>query len=104
MGNLVLSTQVLQEFFAVVTRKLKTSLSLADAREAVEGFAAYPLVQVDLELIRRTIGRLAEEQISLWDALIIEAALEANCAILLTEDLQHGRRLQGLTIHNPFQT
>lgn len=102
-GKLILSTQVLQEFFVTVTRKLPQPLSLETAYEAVRNLAEYPLVQVDKNLILRAIQRQGIDQFSFWDALIIEAALQSHCEILLTEDLQAGQHIEGqLTVINPF--
>jgi predicted nucleic acid-binding protein len=101
-GKLILSTQVLQEFLVTVTRKLPQPLSLEIAYEAVRNLAEYPLVQIDKNLILRAIKRQGTDQFSFWDALIIEAALQSHCQILLTEDLQDGRKIGGLRITNPF--
>lgn len=101
-GALVLSTQVLQEFFVATTRKLADKLPLAVAYQAVEYFGQFPLVSVDLALILAAITRLRKTQLSFWDSLIVEAALHAGCSTLLTEDMQLGQRLGPLSIHNPF--
>ena len=101
-GNIAVSTQVLQEFYVAVTRKLTATLSVTQAYKAVCCFAEYPLVQVDVALILRAIRRNETERISLWDALIIEAALKAGCKTLLSEDMQAGRGVDGLQIQNPF--
>jgi len=92
----------LQEFFAVVTRKLPKPLSVDDAYNAVYNFAEYPLVQVDKFLILRAIKRSDSDKVSFWDALIIESALQSDCDILLSEDMQTGRKIDELTIENPF--
>lgn len=59
-------------------------------------------MQVDLELILRAIDLRRLHPMSFWDALIVASALHANCKILYSEDLQHGRKYEGLTIVNPF--
>ena len=101
-GNIAVSTQVLQEFYVVVTRKLIATLPATQAYEAVRCFAEYPVVQVDVALILRAIRRNETERISFWDALIIEAALKAGCKTLLSEDMQAGCEVNGLQIQNPF--
>lgn len=101
-GEIVLSTQVLQEFFVIVTRKLKTPLSIDDASKTVQLFSAYPLIQISPKLILKAIERHRDESFSFWDALIVEAALESNCKVLLSEDMQDGRRIGKLEIRNPF--
>ena len=101
-GELALSTQVLQEFFVTVTRKLKEPLSIDNASNAVRLFSVYPLIQLNSELILKAISRHRDESFSFWDALIVEAALQANCQLLLSEDMQDGRKIGKLRIHNPF--
>jgi predicted nucleic acid-binding protein len=98
----VLSTQVLTEFYVVVTRKFDPPLSRREAMTLVDAYAAWPVVQVDPPLI--VAASVLEEQhsLSLWDALIIEAARRGGADRLVSEDLQHGRRIAGLVIENPF--
>lgn len=101
-AGVVLSTQVLQEFYVSVTRKLARPLPPADALKAARDLSAFHVVQVDPPMIFRAIGLSQQEQTSFWDALIIRAALESDCAKLMSEDLQHGRQFENLVIHNPF--
>lgn len=101
-GTAVLSTQVLQEFYAVATRKLARPLPSEDAERAVRDFAALPLIQVDAAMILRAIGRRRRMSLSVWDALVVQAAIDAGCDLLLTEDLQDGQRIEGLVVQNPF--
>jgi Predicted nucleic-acid-binding protein, contains PIN domain len=103
-GRALLSTQVLQEFYVSVTRKLAEPLDPEVAYRVVEDFAALPLVSIDTSLILTAIKRHQREQVSFWDALIIEAALTGGASLLYTEDLQHGRAIEGLRIENPFLT
>ena len=53
--------------------------------------------------MRSAVRRSASSQVSYWDALIIESALDAGAAVLLTEDLQHGQRFEALRVVNPFR-
>ena len=89
-GEIALSTQVLQEFFVTVTRKLKEPLSIDDASKTIQLFSAYPVVQINPRLILRAIERHQYESFSFWDALIVEAALQSGSQVLLSEDM-HGR-------------
>lgn len=100
----VLSTQVLTEFYAVVTRKFDPPMARRDARALVDAYAAWPIVQVDPPLIVAASGLEERHSLSFWDALIIEAARRAGADRLVSEDLQHGRRIAGLIIENPFAT
>ena len=101
-GQAVLSTQVLQEFYVAVTRKLSVPLPPEVAEQAVRDFSILPLVQVDGDLILAAIGRSRHHHLSLWDALIVEAALTSSATRLFTEDMQHGQRIGELEVINPF--
>ena len=98
-----LSTQVLQEFYVVVTRKFDPPLSRAEARGLVDAYGQWRLVQVDLPLIVAASQLEERHKMSFWDALIVEAARRSGARRLLTEDLQTGRRLGGVLIDNPFE-
>ena len=102
-GSLVLSAQVLQEFFVTVTRKLAKPLSVDDAYALIQQFSVYPMVSATPELILRAISRNRDDSFSFWDSLIVEAALQANCRILFSEDMQDGRQIGQLVIRNPFK-
>ena len=102
-GALVVSTQVLQEFFVTVTRKLAQPLSIDDAYTLVQQFGVYPMVSETPELILRAISRHRDDSFSFWDGLIVEAALQAGCQILWSEDMQDGRQIGQLVIRNPFK-
>jgi predicted nucleic acid-binding protein len=97
-----LSTQVLQEFYVNATRKLAFPLSPEEAGARVRDFSSLPLVQVDVPLILAAIARSRRMSFSLWDAMIVEAALKAGADRLLTEDLQHGQVIEGMRVENPF--
>lgn len=101
-GRFRTSTQVLQEFFTVATRKLKRPLSTQQALRYIDEFAECPIVINDVETIRTAALFSSREPFSFWDALVVAAALESGATILYTEDLQHNRNLPGLRIVNPF--
>lgn len=101
-ATIVVSTQVLQEFYVAVTRKLAEPLTPRQALDATRGLAAYHAVQVDPPMIFAAIQLHEEETTSFWDALIIRAALESGCELLFSEDMQHGRRFGNLRVENPF--
>ncbi|MBA2344366.1 MAG: PIN domain-containing protein [Rubrobacter sp.] len=98
----VLSTQVLQEFYVNVTRKLASPLPPEVAEERVRDYSRLPLVRVDATLILSAIDRSQRMSFSFWDALIVESAILAGADRLLTEDLQHGQEIEDLRIENPF--
>ena len=101
-GRFLLSTQVLSEFYVTVTRKLARPLDSARASRAVMDFCAMPIRDVTAKLVQAAIRRGTLTQLSYWDALIVETALEAGATTLLTEDLQHGQIIDTLRVHNPF--
>lgn len=103
-GAAQLSFQVLQEYYATTTRKLKPGLSPDAARADIRDLLAWRPVPVSANLLEA--GWLIEDRfgLSCWDALIVAAARIAGCEHLLTEDLQHGSDLDGLRVVNPFRT
>ena len=101
-GDILLSTQVLQEFYVAVTCKLARPLDAAAAAEAVSSFAELPLVQIDSELIVSAIHRSRNNRLSFWDAVIVQAAIEGHASTLYSEDMQHGQTVDGLQVVNPF--
>ena len=74
----------------------------AEAGQAVTSFAELPLVQIDSELIVSAIHRSRNSQLSFWDALIVQAAIEGHASTLYSEDMQHGQTLDSLRVLNPF--
>jgi len=102
-GLALLSTQVLQEFFVAVTRKLSVPLPPEQAERAARDLASLPIVQVDTEMILRAIATMRRYRLSFWDSLIVEAAMHGGAAILYSEDFQHGQVIEGMTIENPFR-
>jgi predicted nucleic acid-binding protein len=101
-GRLIVSMQVLQEFYVSVTRKLAEPLAPHTAYQAVQDLAELPVVQIDIPIIFAAMSRHHTDQVSFWDALIIEAARVGGAQLLYSEDLQHERVIDGLRIENPF--
>jgi predicted nucleic acid-binding protein len=102
-GGNVISTQVLQEFYSATTRKLK--VPPAEALQAMEDLTkACRVVTVEVETILNAAVRSERQKLSFWDALIVQAALDAGCRVILSEDLQADRRYEPtLRVENPFQ-
>jgi len=99
-GTGVLSSQVLQEYFVTVTRKLHVEAKIA--RRKVELLAEFDLVVPGLDDILAAIDLHRLHGFSFWDALVLRAAQESACTILYSEDLQPGRVIDGVQIVNPF--
>ena len=101
--ELFLSTQVLQEFFVNITRKLSVPLSAEEAFRALTALSEFPTVQVDVPLVLAAAQLSQQHRISFWDALILEAAASSGCSTVFTEDLQDGWEVRGLRVENPFR-
>ena len=98
----ILSTQVLQEFYITLTRKLAIPLSTAVAKKTLRSYLSWEVVVNDGPILLHAIDIEEANKISFWDALIVAAAYAKNSTMLLTEDLNHGQNIEGITIHNPF--
>ena len=102
-GDTCISFQVVQETLNVYTQRAPRLVAPADAGRFFDRFLQ-PLwtVMPTAELYRRALAIQARYRYHFYDSLIIAAALEGGCARLLTEDMQHGQVIDGLTIENPF--
>ena len=99
-GDAVVSTQVLIELFHVLTRKQK--MPPATAQALTQAYAAWPVVASDWALVGAAIEKSIQHQLSIWDAMVVEAALRAEAQTLYSEDLSHGQRFGSMTVVNPF--
>jgi predicted nucleic acid-binding protein len=72
------------------------------SRRIVSAYAEWPVVQVDVPLLLAASELEERHTLSFWDALIVESARRSGATRLLTEDLQHGWRVGGVTVDNPF--
>jgi predicted nucleic acid-binding protein len=98
----VLSTQVLQEFYVTLTRKIPRPLDRPTARRIVKRYSCWKVVINDPEVIIQASEIEETYKISFWHALIVSAAFSQGAATILTEDLNHGQYLEGILIENPF--
>ena len=96
----VVSLQVLQEFFSVATRKL--GMPSQEARAHVVRYTHFNVVTLGVPDVVAAIDLHRLHGWSIWDALIVRAALNGGCRTLYTEDLQDGYTVDGLTVRNPF--
>lgn len=101
-GEATISTQVLIELFNVLTRKQK--MPAAMARDLALAYAVWPVINSDLTLVNAAIQRSVQNRLSIFDAMVVEAALRAQAHTLYSEDMQHGQRFDTLTVVNPFLT
>jgi predicted nucleic acid-binding protein len=98
--SFVVSTQVLAEFYVATLRR--RLLAPSRALELVRLYGAHDPVPHTPELVIRGLELHQAHTLSPWDGLIVQAALDARCDVLLSEDLQHGRRFGDLLVVNPF--
>jgi predicted nucleic acid-binding protein len=100
--NMVLSTQVMSEFYVTVTQKREVKIPKTKAKKQILLLKNLETVDIDFSLILSAVEISDEHVISFWDSLIIAAALKSKCDILYSEDLNHGQRIQSVQIMNPF--
>lgn len=99
-GDAMVSTQVLIELFNVLTRKQQ--MPAANAQALVTAYTGWSVVPSDVPLVTAAIEKSLQQQLSIWDAMVIEAALRGGAQTLYTEALTHGQRFDALTVVNPF--
>jgi len=102
-SNSFISTQVLQELCNIVTRKFKFTYEQAATaiKESCQNNSLHINTEDTLLQACQVAGKYG---FSLYDSLIVAAALESNCSVLYSEDLQDGQAIEGkLTVKNPFR-
>ena len=100
-GAVVLPVQTLGELFNVLVRRAKRRP--ARARAAVLSWRdAYPMVETSATVIVSATDLAADHGLTIWDSVVLAASAEAECRLLLSEDLQDGFTWRGVTVTNPF--
>jgi len=97
-----LSTQVLQEFYWTVTRKLPKPLQRHAAQEVVATYRAWPVLRPTLDDLTAATEVEERHRLAFWDALILVAAERSGASTLASEDMRHGAGILGVQISNPF--
>jgi len=100
--RLRLSTQVLQELYVTLTRKVRVPSTSQEVLTVLEDLAVWPVATVDFLSIRAAIELSDGTRISFWDALILVTAAQSGASILYTEDLNDRQQILGVRIANPF--
>jgi predicted nucleic acid-binding protein len=96
-----ISVQVLNEFASVALRKL--AMSISEIRDILSTIRTVCIVNpLDIETHELALDLAERQNFSIYDGLIVAAAVRAGCAVLYTEDLQHGQMIEKLQIRNPF--
>ena len=98
----VISTQELHEFYVNVTRKIRTPLSKTEARGVVRTYVPWCL-EPETSDVSEAFRIEDEAGISFWDALIVAAAARSGATRVLSEDLNPGQIVSGVTVVNPFE-
>jgi predicted nucleic acid-binding protein len=98
----VIGVQVLNEFTNVSLRKLGWDWPQVDAALAVISELTAPVLPLTADIHAEAVKLARSNALAFYDALIVAAAADAGCRVLLSEDFQHGRRFGAVTIQNPF--
>jgi predicted nucleic acid-binding protein len=101
--NLVLSVQVLGEFFNAATRNIPQPLTADEVGEIINTLSVLPIQEVDLAMVNRAVDTHKKYQISYRDSLIVSAAERAGCTEIITEDLSDGQSYHDIRVRNPFK-
>ena len=99
-GTGVVSVQTLIEFFDIGIRKLK--LSSQDAKRLANGFLDFELVEAGASIAMEAMDLVTLHSLSIWDAMILAAAVTSKCSVVYSEDMQDGFSIRGTTVRNPF--
>jgi predicted nucleic acid-binding protein len=99
----VLSTQVLQEFYVNATRKIRKPLTRPEARSIVGAYAPWCVDGITTGDIAAAFQIEDQARIGFWDALIVAVAARSRASRVVSEDLNPGQSIAGVTIHNPFR-
>ena len=102
--NIALSVQVLQEFYVQATRATRPdALAHEIAVGLVRTWLRFKVQETTLPVMINALEIKVRYGLSYWDAAIVAAARALGCSELLSEDMSHGREVEGVTINNPFR-
>ena len=101
--NGAISSQVIQEFYSAITRKIPKSLPRRDARDVVRTYQTWPMFSITVDDIIDASELEEKLKYSFWDSLIIIAAQRIGAELLYSEDMQDGQQIGTLKIVNPFK-
>lgn len=99
-----LSVQVLQEFYVQATRATRADALPHDLAEGfVRSWLRFSVQEITVSVLTEALAIKATHRLSYWDAAIVAAARALGCREVLSEDMNHGRDVQGVVIKNPFR-
>ncbi len=99
----MVSTQVLQEFYVNATRKIRKPLTKPEARSIVDTYAPWCVDGITTSDLAAAFQIEDQARMGFWDALIVAVAARAGARRVLSEDLNNGQSIAGISIHNPFK-
>jgi predicted nucleic acid-binding protein len=100
----VISTQVLAELYVTLTRAVRPLVDAAEAARVIDDYARQRrVISVAPDIVRDAVRVSASDQLHFWDALIWAAAKAAGVSVVLTEDFQNGRTIEGVLFLDPFR-
>ncbi len=102
-GQGCISFQIIQEFINVSTKKIKVPMSFSDCHKYLDSVLS-PLCEIftNIDLYHGALEIMERWLYSFYDSLVIAGAIQADCEILYSEDLQHNQKIQSLKVINPF--
>jgi predicted nucleic acid-binding protein len=100
MFDTYISTQVIKEVSSVCLRRLKYSID--EVYRVVDLLNEHNVMDTSVETIKSGLEIVRNHSFSFYDSLIIASAIESNCSVLYSEDMNHGETIAGLKIINPF--
>jgi predicted nucleic acid-binding protein len=98
----IISTQIIQEFYVNVTRKIPNPITPVQARGIILNYFSWQVEGVEPHTILSASEIEEKYVLSFWDSLIIATASQSEAVKILTEDLNHGQTIEGVLIENPF--
>lgn len=98
-----ISTQILQEFFVTLTKKISAPMDISVVRETVRRLSKWDVSIIDVDTIIRATELQERYNYSFWDSLVVAAAIASGVRTIFSEDLSDGQTIEGITIKNPFQ-
>jgi predicted nucleic acid-binding protein len=102
-GEGIVSYQVVQEFFNVAFRRFAQPMSVAEAEQyLITVFRPLLAIHSSPAIYVEALRIAGKHRFAWYDSLILAAALEGQCETLYTEDFQHGQKIEGVRIENPF--
>ena len=101
-GEAAISVQVMQEFYVNAVSKIARRLTPEQAVQRLEAFARWCVYSPLPDDVMAAVRLAGQHQLSFWDAMIVLGAVRLKCAVLWTEELNDGQKIEGVEIRNPF--